>query len=364
MPARAARRLWWHAFRDPPPVMRILQAMGGGEVGGAEAFFVRLAAAFRRAGVDQSIAIRRNHRRAAALDSAGLHAVEMPFGGRFDSRTRRMLTRQLDVYRPDIVLSWMSRAARVAGLALRGRRAVHVARLGGYYKLKYYRRCDHLIGNTPDIVDYLVAEGWPADRAHFVPNFVAGDPAPAVDRATLDTPAGAPVILALGRLHPNKGFDVLIRALADIPGAYLWLAGEGTLRAELAALADALGVAARVRFLGWRDDVAALMAACDVLACPSRVEPLGNVIIEAWAQRLPVVAAASAGPEWLIGDGGAGLLAPIDDAGALAAGINRVIGDAGLGGRLAEAGWKAYGERFTEQVVVRRYLDLFAAVCR
>ena len=93
-------------------------------------------------------------------------------------------------------------------------------------------------------------------------------------------------MLALGRLHHNKAFDVAIRALVDLPGAVLWIAGKGPERNALQMLANQLGVSKRIRWLGWRDDVAALFASADVLVCPSRIEPLGNVIIEAWAQRL------------------------------------------------------------------------------
>src|SRR5262249_27760205 len=159
---------------------------------------------------------------------------------------------------------------------------VHVARLGGYYNLKYYRDCDHLIGNTRDIVAYLVDHGWPSERAHYLPNLVAAERAPPVPRASLDTPLGVPLALALGRLHPNKGLDTLLTALAMVPDLHFWLAGEGALRAALEGQARSLGLAARVRFLGWRDDPAALLAAADLLVSSSRREPLGNVVIEAW----------------------------------------------------------------------------------
>src|SRR3546814_2771750 len=67
---------------------------------------------------------------------------------------------------------------------------------------------------------------------------------------------------------------------------WLWLAGEGPRRRALMQQAARLGLGDRVRFLGWRDDVAALLRAADVFLCPSRHEPLGNVVIEAWAHGL------------------------------------------------------------------------------
>ena len=136
-------------------------------------------------------------------------------------------------------------------------------------------------------------EGWPAERVHYLPNFAELAPAPPVPRASLDTPADAPLAIALGRLHPNKGFDVLLDAVAKVPGLYLWLAGEGAQRAALRRQAASLGIDDRVRFLGWREDVGALLAAADMLVCSSRHEPLGNAIIEAWAAGKPVVACAA-----------------------------------------------------------------------
>jgi glycosyltransferase involved in cell wall biosynthesis len=154
----------------------------------------------------------------------------------------------------------------------------------------------------------------------------------------------------------------LIRALSRLPTAYLWLAGEGPLAGELKALAEREGVMARVRFLGWRDDMPALLASVDALACPSRVEPLGNVIIEAWAHGTPVVAAASAGPKSLIENGKTGLLVSVDDVEGLGDALRDVLRDRDLAARLIAAGYAAYQRSFTEAAVVRRYLDFFSKV--
>ena len=334
--------------------------MAGARHGGAEAFFVRLAIALERAGQEQHVLIRRHAERAAALLEGGVAPLQLPFGGRLDLATRLGFRRALRSYQPRVVLTWMNRATM---LCPRGD-FVHVARLGGYYDLKYYRRCRHLVANTRDIADYLVAGGWPRERVHYLPNFVSAASAPAVPRASFDTPEGVPLALALGRLHPNKAFDMLLGALALVPEVHLWLAGEGELRQTLALQARALGVASRVRFLGWRDDTAALLAACDFLVCPSRREPLGNVVIEAWAAGRPVVAAASEGPRALIADDETGLLAPIDDARALSSAMRRVAADGALRERLAAAGRAAYDAEFSEARVVTLYRDFFEQVAR
>ncbi|MEK7245641.1 MAG: glycosyltransferase, partial [Pseudomonadota bacterium] len=172
----------------------------------------------------------------------------------------------------------------------------------------------------------------------------------------------APLLLAMGRLHENKGFDVLIEAVARLPGVYLWIAGEGPRYADLEARAQQLFVKPRVRFLGWRDDAPALFAACDVFVCPSRHEPLGNVVIEAWAQGVPVVATESRGPAALVRHGETGLLVPVDDARALAHAIQQLLADREQAARLGRAGRSAFEQRFTEAIVARQYLDFFHKV--
>jgi glycosyltransferase involved in cell wall biosynthesis len=339
---------------------RLLQAMAGAPHGGAELFFVRLAGALQRAGEAQRVLIRRDPARRSALLAAGIEVGEARFGGPCDLASRLAFRREIAAWRPNLVLTWMSRAT---AFCPRGD-FVHAARLGGYYDLKYYRDCDHLIANTEAIVDYAVERGWPRDRVHYLPNFV---PDPAVASAGSDAtlperPAGAPLLLALGRLHPNKGFDLLLEALAAIPEPHLWLAGDGPLRSDLEAQAARLGLSGRVHFLGWRDDTAVLFAAADLLVCPSRIEPLGNVVIEAWAAGVPVVATASDGPAALIEHGATGLLTPLGDAAALADAIAAICRDTTLRSELAAAGRQAYETRFTEAAVVAAYRQFFDRV--
>lgn len=335
--------------------MRVMQVMAGARAGGAETFFVNLVLALHRAGLDQLVVIRRNLARAMALRGGGVEPVELPFKRWLDFTTVPVLRRQAKIYQPHIVMTWMNRAS---GIFPRGD-FLRLARLGGYYDLKHYRRCDHLIGITPDIVAYLVDKGWPPARAHYLPNFAAVGNATPVARERLDTPAQAPLLLALGRLHQAKAFDVLLEALTLETRPYLWIAGDGPLRAELAAQAERLRVTERVRFLGWREDRDALFGAADICVFPSRYEPHGTVTMEAWGHKTPLVAAAAAGPAAYVRDGEDGLLVPIDDAPALAAAIGRVIDQPALAARLVEGGWRRYQDEFTEAACVARYLELF-----
>ncbi|MDP1874538.1 glycosyltransferase, partial [Phenylobacterium sp.] len=304
--------------------MSVLHLLGSGGDGGAETYFVDLVSALHRAGVAEACAIRRHPARSRALAEAGVISRSFGFGGPLDLLTPPLIGAWGRRMNAKVMVAWMNRAARHTPDGPWRR----IGRLGGYYSLKYYRGFDHLVGNTRDIVDWAVAQGWPAAQVSYIPNFAGGpdDGAP-VDRASLDTPEGVPLLLGMGRLHESKAHDVSLKALTQIPDAWLWIAGAGALEDKLRAMAIALGVADRVRFLGWRQDAAALYRAADVCLFPSRFEPLGNVVIQAWAHGLPVVAANSQGPGALIRDGKDGFLIPIDDADLLAERVKAVLAD-------------------------------------
>ena len=254
--------------------------------------------------------------------------------------------------------SWMSRATHMCPRASPSVPFLHIARLGGYYDLKYYQQCEALIANTRDIADWILRQGWEPSRVHYLPNFVTVEAGPPASRVTMNTPAKAPLVVAMGRLHPNKAFDVLIRAVAAMPGVYCWILGEGPERPRLEALAAECGATERIRMPGWRNDAAAYGRAADVLVCPSRHEPLGNVVLEAWAYQKPVLAAASVGPGALIAHERNGLLVPVDDPAAMAAGLTRLIEQQSFARRLAEAGHRLYQSTYTLEVVVAQYAGL------
>lgn len=342
--------------------MRVLQVMAGADHGGAETFFVDLVTALHRDGLDQKVVIRRNPARAALLREAGIEPLELPFGGVLDLITRPRLGRILREQRPHILQSWMNRATRFVSRPEAAPPFVHVGWLGGFYKPANFVRCDHVVGVTEAIRDHLVEGGFAPERAHYLPTFAPLERAEPVSRASLDTPEDAPLFLALGRLHEKKAFDILIRALAGIPHAHLWIAGEGPLRGSLEALIAELDLGGRVHMLGWRQDRGALLAAADVCVMPSRYEPFGTVMIEAWGYGTPLIAAAARGPSGLIRDGEDGLLVPIDDVPALARAMNRMIAEPALAARLAETGRKAFERRFTESVVVRAYRDFYQRI--
>jgi glycosyltransferase involved in cell wall biosynthesis len=336
--------------------MRVAQLMAGAPRGGAELFFERLCVALARAGEEVLPVIRRDAGRAARLRAGGLEPVQLGFGGRLDLLTRPRAGRALRRFRAEVAVAWMGRAA---ALAPEGPWTL-VGRLGGTYDLGRFARCRHLVANTRGLQEWIIARGWPAARAHYVPNFVP-DLAGAVP-ATLGWTPGRWRLLAMGRLHRNKGFDLLLAALARLPQAELAIAGEGPERAALEALARRARLADRVRFLGWREDTGALLAASDLLVCPSRGEPLGNVILEAFSAGRPVVAAAAAGPRELIDPGRNGVLVAPESGIALAAGIDSVLSNPAMEDGIARAGRRSWESAFSEAAVVTAWRDFLRQV--
>lgn len=148
-------------------------------------------------------------------------------------------------------------------------------------------------------------------------------------------------LISVGRLEPQKDHDTLLHALTRLPitaRPRLQIVGDGSLRHHLQALAGELGLLDDVEFVGWRDDVFALIRAADMLVLHSRFEGFGNVIIEALALGKPVIATdCDFGPAEILGHGAYGLLVPTEDPAALARGIWELVARPELRADLAAA---------------------------
>lgn len=179
-------------------------------------------------------------------------------------------------------------------------------------------------------------------------------------------PAAGPVrrLLFVGLLVERKGVDVLLRALArsarDTPGGpvRLTVVGDGPHRAGLEGLRDTLGLHDRVDFLGFRSDVAHLMAKHDAFVLPARMEQQPLVLIEAMAVGLPVVATDVGGVADMLG--GRGRLVPPDDVDALAAAVTELVHSDGTDRARAAAELSRYAQaRFSVDVCLEQHLDLY-----
>lgn len=242
-------------------------------------------------------------------------------------------------------------------------------------------RLDGLTGCSPELVDRVCALGFSRDRAAVIPYGVDGElftPDPArrgIWRARLGVPDDARLVLGLGRMATKKGFDVLLAALPELlaryPDLHVVLAGEGDLLIGLQGRAAELGAerASRVHFPGvvYRDALPDLFRAADLFTLPAvhdskgNVDGLPNVILEAMAAGLPVVATAISGIPLAITDGVHGRLVPERDAPALGAALDdllsaperaRNMGQAGRAKALAELSWDSVAARYRAAYVV------------
>jgi hypothetical protein len=338
--------------------MRILQIMTSKANGGAETYACDVITKLHEAGVDQCVVMHEDAARFAELKALGIRMAPSPLRVPFAPAQRFMLRGLIAREKPTIVQTWMRRAA---SLVTKASQPV-IGWFGGYYDARHFQSCERLVGVTRDIVAHMVKNGVPADRAHYIPTFPVITPLPPLDRTTLNTSPDAKVLLTLSRLHEKKGLDTFLQAVQGLPGCVAWLAGDGPLQAQLEKLAADLGIAERVRFLGWRTDRSALLRAADICVLPSRYEPFGTVILEAWAARTPLVACASAGPAAHVVDDVNGLLTPIDDVAALSDAIARVVSDDALRQSLIANGFEAYSQGFTPEAVTAQWIEFYKTV--
>lgn len=346
--------------------MNILQVMAGAEMGGAETAFIDIVLALHAAGAKQRV-VTRDNPRLKHLRAAGIPVDVLPFGGFLDFYTPYRLRQIIAADQPGIVQTWMSRATAKTPAWTSGPtpRYLKIARLGGYYKMKYYQDVDYFVTNTPDIRRYVLDQGIAPARVFHINNFAdIGAPKTTLQRRDYATPDDAFLIVALGRLHPVKAFDTLLAAIAPLPNVYLWIGGEGPERGNLQNLTHQLGIADRVRFLGWWNDRAALFAAGDICVFPSRFEPFGNVFVQAWEAGVPLITSLSEGPQQYVHEGQDALTFPVDDVDALRDQIIRLRDNPTLRQHIAQQGRARYLNEFTPEKTVTAYLNLYADLLR
>ena len=222
---------------------------------------------------------------------------------------------------------------------------------------------DAVIAQGRFLQDILRDLGVAEQRLHVIHN--------GIDLAAFTTdipfPHPRPYILGLGKLTYHKGFDVLLKAYARLsnPAPDLLIAGSGDEAQPLQQLAATLGIAQRVTFLGWIDgmDKIRLLRSALCFVCPSRREPFANVLLEALAAGLPVVASNAGGNPELVHHDAHGLLFPSEDEAALAQILGQLLDTPALLTRLRSA-VPGFVRQFDWPLVVERFLHIYQEVCR
>lgn len=288
-----------------------------------------------------------------AAKSRGIPVQRLVIQRDLDPMLYRRLAQVLRQLRPDVVHTHLLHAdlygipaARMAGVPVivSSRHNDNAFRRRAPFKQvnqRLWRMADAGIAISDAIARFTVeVEGAPSSKIHRI--YYGLEPIqpinPAAARAALIEEWGMmPEAILLGsvsRLIEQKGISYGIRAFAQVieqyPNARLLIVGDGVLRGSLEKEVGALGLTNRVYFLGWREDIASLMAALDIFVMPSLWEGFGLVLLEAMAQATPIIASAvSAIPEIVV-DGETGLLVPPRDVDALASAMSRLLGDAPL----------------------------------
>lgn len=345
--------------------MRIFHLCAGAPVGGAETAFVQTCIAMHEAGWDVTAICRPHITMTGPLGEAEVPTYTLPFDKFFDLRTKSTIRDLIKEKQPDIIQTWMNRAAQAMPRpSAKLPPFTPIARLGGYYDIKYYKGIEHFIAATPDLKRYLIEEGAKPDNVAVINNLVMlENDDNAIKRSDLDTPEDAFVFLTLSRLHNVKGIDDFIDALATLPEkAYGWIAGEGPERPALEHRVHEKNIGHRVKFLGWRQDRTALLKAADSLVFPSRYEPFGNTFAQAWAAQTPLITTNSAGPSQFVRHNEDALLVPIAAPVELGAAMQRLMDEPELGPRLSQAGYKRYAENFTVSATLTAYKKLYESI--
>ncbi|MBK5930310.1 glycosyltransferase [Halochromatium salexigens] len=356
-----------------------LQLIGSKGLGGAERWFQRFCEALAERQAPAAIGLRAGGELDRLRGQQGLDARlpchRLPFRTVWDPLSRLAVERLVRRVKPQIVQTYMGRATRLTRLSRRPglglARPVHLTRLGGYYDLSPYRHADAWIGNTRQLCDWMLQQGLPARRVHQIYNFVdPPQPLPAAElaqrRRQLGVHADEQLLLCMGRFVTVKGQRYLLDALARLPaelGGRRWrllLLGEGPLRQRLQRQARELGIDSRILWLGWQPEPAPYLQLADLVVFPSlETETLGNVILEAWAWRRPLVTAAFRGAREITHHGKDAWCVPCEDAPALAEGIRLLLREPALAKALVEQGAQRVEQTFSRTVIMQRYLELY-----
>ena len=184
-------------------------------------------------------------------------------------------------------------------------------------------------------------------------------------RSALGFGGGDFVCLMAGSLEERKGHRFAFEALSRLPARVkLVVAGAGESGETLRERAAALGIAERIRFLGFRGDIFALLGACDVLLVPSLLEATPYVIVEAMALARPVVASRIFGIPELVADGRTGMLVEPGSVDALVRAIGELESDSELAARLGEAGRGSFEREFRVERCVAETVSIYREILK
>jgi glycosyltransferase involved in cell wall biosynthesis len=312
------------------------------------------------------------------LRAAGVPVTVIGKNWKIDPAAYFRLKRHIASLRPDLAQTWLFAAnsyGRMAALAGGVQRIVASERCADPWKAwhelaidrRLARRTDRIVVNSSGVREFYLEHGLPAEKFVVIPNAIQPAPALGVSRdqllAELRLPPDARLIGAVGRLWPQKRVKDLIWA-ADLlkvvrDDVHLLIIGDGPDRQRLARYRRHVRIEDKVHFLGHRDDVPRMMPHFDALWLASGYEGLPNVIMEAMAAAVPVVATDIPGNRDLVIHGETGFLVPVGDRAEIARKTQRLLDDVDLALRLGAAGKARVLSQFGLEAMVDQYASLY-----
>jgi glycosyltransferase involved in cell wall biosynthesis len=350
-------------------MIKVVHIIGSKQLGGAERFYLRLVQALQKGG-QTTVAFLRRGSEVVREVPPEIPVIELPMRTVWDPLSKWEVRRAIARVAPNIVLTYMGRATRLTHIRPGGG-IVHVSRLGGYYKLDGYRHAHAWIGNTRGLCGYMIEHGLPASRVYHIYNFI--DFPPAADpgrRAAMRTACGLSdtdiVMVTAGRFVEVKGHRDLLAAFARLPASLddrtlkLLMVGDGILGDALRHQAKQLAISDRIVWAGWQTEPGGYYDMADLVVFPSlERETLGNVILEAWAHRRPLVTTLSRGAREITRHGEDAWCVPCNDPAGLAEGIMTVLNNKALRAAMVDHGEYKVRNQFGQEAIVNQYSALF-----
>ena len=353
--------------------MRIITILRSLKSGGAERHALQLMRGLRERGHEALYAGPMAGWLGQQLLADGFDGIDLPLRGLIDMPSVWRLARYARSVKADLIHGHLTRGAFYAGYAARLAGLPNVATAHSDNAGKHFGRADRIIAVSQAVADFLLRCGYDPQRIRMVHHGIADITAPLPAdvrtkiRSSLDLPEDEPCLLIAARIVPAKGHDTALKALAAVRERRwtLLLAGDhlGDLGPQMQALAQELGIADRVRFLGLREDVPALMAASDILLAPSRREALSLTLLEASACSLPIIASRVGGIGEVVQDGTSGLLVSPDDPEALAAALCSLLDQPARRLAMGAHARKRFDACFTENLMFDQTEAVYREAC-
>lgn len=358
----------------------VLHVIGGGEFGGAEQHILNLAAGLKFTEINLKLCCLYAEPFYTIARQAGVAAWRLPMQGKFDVGIIKRLAKLIADQQVDVVHTHGVRANLVGRLAARLAHRPVITTVHSCLRNDYPQPLTRwvytviergtatlthrFIAVSESLRDQLAGQGVPLPKISVVYN--------GIDFTHYDLlqlvrdEAAVPTVGVIGRLHPVKGQQHFIQAatavLADRPDTTFVVAGTGNQQARLEELATKLEIEDKVRFLGFVDDVPALLTSLDLVVIPSLAEGFGLIAAEALALEVPVVATRVGGLPEVVQDHATGLLVNPADEADLARGIVWMLNHPHEAKEMAQKGSHYVRQHFSSQGMAKHTKRLYMEV--